>query len=67
MTHDPLCPRCQHQNSRVVETRGSLAGSTRRRRLCICGFKFTTYEQVDTMPRFRGLFVALHFGRDLSS
>jgi hypothetical protein len=67
VTHDPLCPRCQQKNSRVIETRESLAGSTRRRRECQCGFKFTTYEQVETMPRFRALFIALQFGRDCSS
>lgn len=68
MTHDPACPRCKQKNSRVRETRGSLADSTRRRRVCkVCTFEFTTYEQVETMPRFRALFVALHFGRDVLS
>jgi hypothetical protein len=35
--------------------------------MCICGWRFTTYELVDTAPRFRALYVALQFGRDVSS
>jgi transcriptional regulator NrdR family protein len=45
-----------------------MADSTKRRRVCLaCGSRFTTYEQVDSMPRFRRLYVALQFGRDPSS
>ena len=67
MTHDPICPRCGLLNSRVLVTRRSFAGSVWRRRICACGVKFTTYEQVNTMPRLRALLVSLGLGRDASS
>lgn len=67
MTHDPICPKCGQLNSKVVYTRRSMAGSVRRRRFCICGLKFTTYEQVDLAPRLRRLLLSLGLGRDLSS
>jgi len=67
VTHDPTCPRCGAKNSCIKKTLGSVAGSLRRRRECVCGFRFTSYEQVATMPRLRALFVSLCFGRDLSS
>ena len=67
MTHDPICPLCQQQNSRVLDTRSGLAGSVWRRRLCICGSRFTTYEQVNTAPRFTKLLIALQFNRNVSS
>jgi len=67
MTGDPICPRCHQLNSRVKDTRRSVAGSVCRRRECVCGFRFTTYEQANTVPRFRALFVSLGFGRDVSS
>ncbi len=46
------CPRCGHNRDKVLETRGSQAGSvTRRRRECLkCHFRFTTYETVERMP-----------------
>ena len=42
-----LCPFCNSENIRVVETREASKGSTRRRRECIaCNKRFTTYEYV---------------------
>lgn len=67
MTHDPICPKCHELNSKVIDTRRSLAGSVWRRRECVCGERFTTYEQVNTQPRFRALLVCLQFGREVSS
>ncbi len=41
------CPACQHPDSRVVDTRGSV-GSVRRRRVCEgCGHRFTTFERIE--------------------
>lgn len=41
------CPKCKHDDSRVVESRD--AGSAiRRRRECLnCGARFTTYERIE--------------------
>ncbi|MFM1841688.1 MAG: hypothetical protein RLZZ490_421 [Cyanobacteriota bacterium] len=46
------CPHCQHNNSRVLESRSSEGGqSIRRRREClICKYRFTTYERVEFLP-----------------
>ncbi len=46
------CPYCQHNNSRVLESRSSEAGqSIRRRRECLeCKHRFTTYERVEFIP-----------------
>ena len=46
------CPTCQNTDSRVLESRSADTGkSVRRRRECLnCGFRFTTYERVETMP-----------------
>jgi len=43
------CPKCGCQNDRVIDSRASREGATiRRRRECIaCGFRFTTYEEVE--------------------
>jgi len=43
------CPRCDHVEDRVVDSRTSRAGrSIRRRRECLgCGFRFTTYEHIE--------------------
>ncbi len=39
------CPQCDHQDTRVIDSRSVDAG-VRRRRLCLgCGFRFTTYER----------------------
>ena len=46
------CPTCQNTDSRVLESRSAdNCKSVRRRRECLnCGFRFTTYERVETMP-----------------
>ena len=49
-----LCPYCQSENSRVLESRTTEEGSSiRRRRECennSCSKRFTTYERVEVMP-----------------
>lgn len=43
------CPKCGCQDDKVVDSRASHEGATiRRRRQCIaCGYRFTTYEEVE--------------------
>lgn len=43
------CPKCQALEDKVIDSRPSQDGATiRRRRECLsCGFRFTTYEEVD--------------------
>ena len=43
------CPKCGGQEDRVVDSRASREGATiRRRRECeACGYRFTTYEQIE--------------------
>lgn len=41
------CPACQHEESRVVDSRES-GDSIRRRRECLtCGHRYTTFERVE--------------------
>lgn len=46
------CPRCDHPEHRVVDSRSSRGGrSIRRRRECAsCGRRFTTYEHIEEEP-----------------
>ena len=46
------CPYCNHENTRVIDSRPAEDNnSIRRRRICDeCGKRFTTYEKVDTIP-----------------
>ena len=46
------CPVCNHQDSRVLDSRPIEDGaSIKRRRECpACGKRFTTYEVIDTVP-----------------
>jgi transcriptional repressor NrdR len=46
------CPVCEHDSSRVMESRDLEDGaSIRRRRECLdCGHRFTTYERVERPP-----------------
>ncbi|NJK44831.1 MAG: transcriptional repressor NrdR [Pleurocapsa sp. SU_196_0] len=46
------CPRCQHPDTRVVDSRPSDEGtSIRRRRECPnCGYRFTSYERAQFEP-----------------
>ncbi|KMT39142.1 transcriptional regulator NrdR [Melissococcus plutonius] len=43
------CPRCHHNNSRVVDSRQAEDGRViRRRRECEnCGYRFTTFERIE--------------------
>jgi len=43
------CPKCGCQDDKVIDSRASREGSTiRRRRECVgCGFRFTTYEEIE--------------------
>ena len=55
------CPKCGCQDDKVIDSRASREGSTiRRRRECIgCGYRFTTYEEVEQ----GGLYVLKRDGR----
>lgn len=43
------CSRCQHEDTKVIESRDASDGqSTRRRRMCAeCKYRFTTYERIE--------------------
>ena len=43
------CPKCGCQDDKVIDSRASREGATiRRRRQCIgCGYRFTTYEEIE--------------------
>jgi transcriptional repressor NrdR len=55
------CPKCGCQEDKVIDSRSSREGATiRRRRECIaCGYRFTTYEEVERA----GLLVLKRDGR----
>jgi len=55
------CPKCGCQDDKVIDSRASREGATiRRRRQCIgCGYRFTTYEEIERT----GLVVLKHDGR----
>jgi len=55
------CPKCGCQDDKVIDSRASREGATiRRRRECTaCGFRFTTYEEVERT----GLLVLKRDGR----
>lgn len=44
------CPKCKHEETKVVDSRETTEGSeTRRRRECEkCDFRFTTFERIET-------------------
>lgn len=46
------CPKCQHNSSRVIDSRQADDGrAIRRRRECEnCGFRFTTFERIEVTP-----------------
>ena len=46
------CPSCGHSESKVIDSRPSSDGaSIRRRRECLeCQKRFTTYENIETLP-----------------
>ena len=42
------CPACGYFDSKVVDSRPTDDSSIRRRRECLkCGYRFTTYEEID--------------------
>lgn len=47
-----ICPACQYNGSKVVDSRpADLNKSIRRRRECeSCGFRFTTFEKIEDTP-----------------
>jgi transcriptional repressor NrdR len=55
------CPKCGCQDDKVIDSRASREGATiRRRRECTaCGYRFTTYEEVER----EGLMVLKRDGR----
>lgn len=46
------CPFCNHENTRVIDSRPAEENnSIRRRRVCDeCSKRFTTYEKIETIP-----------------
>ena len=46
------CPFCNHESTRVIDSRPAEDNnSIRRRRVCDeCGKRFTTYEKIETIP-----------------
>jgi transcriptional repressor NrdR len=55
------CPKCGCQDDKVIDSRASREGATiRRRRECVgCGYRFTTYEEIERV----GLVVLKRDGR----
>src|SRR5436190_14761390 len=43
------CPKCGFRDDKVIDSRQSRdSSSIRRRRVCLqCGYRFTTYEQIE--------------------
>ena len=55
-----LCPFCRDKDTSVVDSRPTEDGTAiRRRRLCICGERFTTFERI----QYRELMVVKKNGR----
>ena len=55
-----LCPFCREKDTSVVDSRPTEDGTAiRRRRLCVCSERFTTFERV----QFRELMVVKKNGR----
>lgn len=45
------CPYCQHENTKVTDSRDTGVYSIRRRRECLsCHRRFTTYEHIEMSP-----------------
>lgn len=46
-----ICPFCRHDETKVVDSRGSQPHVIRRRRECLkCERRFTTYEKIEDSP-----------------
>ena len=55
-----ICPICKKGETSVVDSRPTEDGTTiRRRRLCVCGERFTTFERI----QFRELIIVKKNGR----
>ena len=55
-----LCPFCREKDTSVVDSRPTEDGTAiRRRRLCVCGERFTTFERI----QYRELMVVKKNGR----
>ena len=58
-----ICSSCKKGEASVVDSRPTEDGTAiRRRRLCVCGYRFTTFERV----QFRELMVVKKNGRKSS-
>lgn len=44
------CPRCHHDNSKVVDSRPTKEAIRRRRECLKCHYRFNTYERVEQVP-----------------
>lgn len=51
LNYSMKCPVCYHADTKVVDSRAAADGlSIRRRRECLkCGFRFSTYEEVEIL------------------
>ena len=46
-----MCPFCRHDETKVIDSRGSQEFVIRRRRECLkCERRFTTYEKIEESP-----------------
>ena len=55
-----ICPFCKEKDTSVVDSRPTEDGTAiRRRRMCVCGERFTTFERI----QYRELFVIKKNGR----
>lgn len=45
-TGGPACPECGECKNAVLESRRTSDGGIKRRRVCVCGNRFKTYERV---------------------
>ena len=55
-----ICPFCREKDTSVVDSRPTEDGTAiRRRRMCVCGERFTTFERI----QYRELFVIKKNGR----
>lgn len=46
-----MCPFCKHDETKVIDSRGSQEFVIRRRRECLkCERRFTTYEKIEDSP-----------------
>jgi len=43
------CPKCGKDDDKVLDSRAAREGAAirRRRECCVCGYRFTTYEEID--------------------